>query len=105
MQISKFSKGLVFVASSLPSFVFAGCMSILHYHEIDGVTKTPFSGTKTDLGLATTSISDPEIRGTMPGVAMFAMSAIDAPLSLVADTLLFPRDLRRSLAARQIEDE
>lgn len=80
-------------------------MSVLQYHEIDGVTKTPFSGTKTDLGLAAAAISDPEIRGTIPGFALFVMSAIDAPMSLVADTLLLPRDLRRSLAAPQIDDE
>ncbi|MFM9960441.1 MAG: YceK/YidQ family lipoprotein [Planctomycetaceae bacterium] len=98
-------KSLLPVVASLPAFTLAGCMSVLHYHEIDGTTKTPYSGTKTDLGLVGAAVSDPEIRGTLPGVGLFLMSAIDAPLSFVADTFLLPRDLRRLLTSDRTSDD
>ena len=102
MQISKW---LLCVGVSGPLLTFPGCMSVLHYHELDGVTKTPFSAPKTDLGLAVAAITDPEIRGTIPGFVLFSMATIDTPMSLVADTILLPRDLRRSAAVRRVVDE
>jgi len=100
------SQWLRFIGSMMLASAFSGCMSVLQYHENDGVTKRPYSGMKTDLGIAASTISDPELRGTFSGVALFAMSAIDAPLSFVADTILLPRDLRRQFSApHRIRDE
>lgn len=96
---------LQIVGSSVAIMTVSGCMSVLQYHETDATTKTPYSGTKTDLQLAASAMSDPELRGTIPGFVILTMSTIDTPLSLVADTLMLPRDLRRSALVRRTSEE